>query len=202
MTRSRFVFLLGASAGTASAIDLTPAEAAEDAEICRVASQIMEAYASADFAAVARAMHPTALKLAFDSICTGFEQLAERYGEERVLSASGLSAHPRKLGLGHSAFLVHCLDLLVSNHPGVTAIPPERQLKIIGGIVDPQGPFTYAHILYDYRGEMKSQTSETQFVRPKNLTLIQVGTGWQCWSAIGGNLALNQWDSELAPKKT
>jgi len=86
--------------------------------------------------------------------------------------------------------------------PGQCKKSPKRRLKIIGGIVDPQGPFTYAHILYDYRGEMKSQTSETQFVRPKNLTLIQVGAGWQCWSAIGGNLALNQWDSELAPKKS
>jgi hypothetical protein len=202
MTRSRFLLLFGASAGTASAVDRTPAEAAEDAEICRVASQVMEAYASADFVAVARAMHSTALKLVFDSICTGFEQLTERFGEERVLAVSGLSDHPRKLGLSHSAFFAHCFDLLASKHPGITAIPPERELKIIGGIVDPQGHLTYAHILYDYRGEMKSDASETPFVQPKNLTLIQMGIGWQCWSAIGGTQALSKWYSELAPKKS
>jgi hypothetical protein len=202
MTRSRFLFLFGATAGAASAVDRSTDEVAEDAEICRVASQMMKAYASADFAAVARAMHPTALKLVFDTICTGFEQLTERYGEERVLAVSGLSAHPRKLGLSHSAFFVQCLELLALKHPGITAIPPERRLKIIGGIVDPQGHFTYAHILYDYRGEMKSQTSETQYVQPKNLTLIQLGNGWQCLSAIGGTQTLNKWYSELDERKS
>lgn len=202
MTRSRFLVLFGASAGAASAVDRMPAEAAEDAEICRIASQLMEAYAAANFEEVARMMHPTALKLFFDSICTGFERLAERYGGEQVLSASGLTTHPRKLGLSHSAFFLHCLDLLVSQHPGITSIPPERHLKIIGGIVDPQERFTYAHILYDYRAGIKSQNSETKYIQPKNLTLIQMGNGWQCWSAIGGTLALNKWHSTLAPKKT
>ncbi len=201
MTRSRFLFLFGASAGTAIAVDRTPAEAAEDAEICSVAARIMEAYAAADFSTVAGLMHPAALRLVFDSVCTGFEQLTERYGEERVLAASGLAAHPRQLGLGHSAFFVRLLDLLVEMHPGITAIPPEQRLKIIGGIVDPQGHFTYAHILYAYRGEMKSETSQTKFVQPKYLTLIQMGSGWQCWSAIGSTTALNKWGSELAPKK-
>jgi hypothetical protein len=161
MTRSRFLLLFGAAAGTVSAVDRTPTEAAEDAEICRVASQIMDAYASADFAAVARAMHPTALKLVFDSVCTGFEQLTERYGEERVLAVSGLSAHPRKLRLSHSVFFTHCLDLLVSKHPGITAIAPERQLKIIGGIVDPQGHFTYSEVLsIDYTWGVKERAHQ------------------------------------------
>lgn len=201
MTRSRLLFLFGVSAGTATAVDRTSSEAAEDAEICSVASRIMETYAAGDFSTLAGLMHPAALKLVFDSVCTGFEQLAERYGHDRVLSVSGLSTHPRKLGLSHSAFFIHFLDLLATRHSGFTAIPPERRLKIIGGIVDPQGHFTYAHILYDYRGEIKSETSETHFVSPRNLTLIQIGSGWQCWSAMGGRRVLGLWQSDLTPKK-
>lgn len=202
MTRSRFLFLFGASAGAVSAADQTTAEAAEDAEICRFANQLIEASVAADFAQVAKMMHPAALKLFFDTVCTGFEQLTEKHGNDPVLAVSGLAAHPQQLGLSHSAFFVHCLDLLASRYPQATAIPPERCLKIIGGIVDPQGPCTYAHILYDFRGELKSRTSETRYVQPKNLTLIQTGHGWQCWSAPGARLALNAWHSALAAARS
>lgn len=202
MTRSRFLLLFGASAGAVSASDRTPAEEAEDAEICRFANRLIGASVAADFTKVAKMMHPAALKLFFDTVCTGFEQLAEKYGNDPVLVVSGLTAHPQQLGLNHSSFFVHCLDLLASRYPQAIAIPTERGLKIIGGIVDPQGPCTYAHILYDFRGELKSQTSETKYVQPKNLTLIQTGSGWQCWSAPGAKLALNAWHSELAAKKS
>jgi len=64
---------------------------------------------------------------------------------------SGLTGHPKTLGLDPFTFFMHLLELLSSKYPGFNDMPPERQLKIIGGIVDPQDRETFAHILYSLR---------------------------------------------------
>lgn len=200
MKRSRFIGLFGVAATSAVAFEPTPAEIAEDAEICSVASELIQNYTAANFKAVAQIMHSSAVKLFYDEVSTGFEQLAEKFDEGRVLEVSGLSGHPKTLGFAPSTFFAYFLDLLESKHPGFTAIPQEHQLKIIGGIVDPQGSYTFAHILYDFRGSMKSTKSETKFVRPQNLTLVRDQDRWLCWSAVGVGSVLNLLSATLNPK--
>ena len=200
MTRSRFMGMFGATAASAVAATRLPDEVAEDAAICAFAAEIVARYASGDFRAVAQRMHPEGLKLVYDSTCTGYERLVERFGATRVHEVSGLADHPGTLASDHTTFYVRLMELTQLRHPGFTATPGDSELKIIGGIVDPQHYYTFAHILYDHRGSLKSKQSEVKFLRPSSLTLVHDARRWMCWSAIGGNKPIGFWYSDLEPK--
>jgi hypothetical protein len=199
MKRSRFIGLFGVAATSAAALEPTPAEVAEDAEICAFAGQLIQNYISANFKAVAQVLHHTALKLVYDSVSTAFEKLSEKFGEGRARQVSGLSGHPRTLGLDPSAFFVHIYELMESKHPGFTAITPERSLKIIGGIIDPQGFATFAHVLYDFRGSLRSATSETPYVQPRTLVLVCDRGRWFSYSAMGIGMVLGFLSTDSNP---
>jgi len=99
MTRSRFIVLFGATATSAVALDQTTEELAEDAEICAIASALIQSYISGDFKAVARAMHPAALKLIYDRVSTGYRQ-----GIDRVSTGYRQGSSSWRRGLAREVF--------------------------------------------------------------------------------------------------
>ena len=199
MKRSRFIGLFGVAATSVVALEPTPAEIAEDAEICAFASELVQNYTSANFKAVVQVMHHSAVKMFYDSVSTGFERLVEKFGEGRVLEVSGLAGHPKTLGLDPAAFFVHFCELTELKHPGFSAVSPGCSLKIIGGVIDPQGSSVFAHILYDFRGSLKSGTSETKFVQPRTLVLVSDRGRWFCYLALGVGTILSLLYGDLDP---
>jgi hypothetical protein len=114
-----------------------------------------------------------------------------------VRKVSGLDGNPKDLGMTRAAFLIHLLETLNEKHPDFSKCPREKELKIIGGVMDPSENLVLAHVLYDYRASIKSKVSETKFIKPGILTLAFDQNQWRCWTAIGGVHALNLWSIDL-----
>lgn len=195
MKRSLFLGLLGSTAAHAAV--RTPDDAVEDRVICEFAGDVLNRYAEGDFTGVALRTHPRALKFFRDLVVTGFENLADHYGEAKVLEASELEQHPKSLAIKDDAFMVRCLMSASKKHPEFNVPKPGSNLKIIGGIVELEAKESFAHVIYDFRGELNSKESKVAYVSPNLLTLIRGKEDWQIWSPLGGKTVPSCWAYEL-----